>query len=169
MFAQAGMLTDDGRSAIIMALQPLNQVDGFGIKRSIDMERRIMVDYLRRQLKGPEAGKKLFDVGIVEASQEDKEAIMALDEAGAAKALDQMEAAYRDILGVWDSPDHAVALKRVTTKIERNEFGPLAKVLTPALSHAKSSDAKSLERLRDVLQTLSNARQAPVDEPGRPE
>jgi hypothetical protein len=122
------------------------------------------IDYLRRTVKGPDAGKKFAAAGLFEAAPEDMEALSALDEAGVAKALDQMEIGYRDTLTAWDASDHEKALKGVETKTVRGDYGILAKVLIPAMGRAKAGDVKAANRVREVLQILSNAKHTPAGE-----
>lgn len=158
MFAEAGKLTDKGRAAIISAMQPLNQSDGFGAKRAIDTERRIIMSSLRKTLTGPDAGKKLVEMPVLDFDAAKKEQILAMDEAGVRNALDQMEKAYTDMLAIWDSANYEKGLEDFGAKIQNGEYGVISQVLVPTLGRAKSSDVKAHQRLDEVLRTLRSAK-----------
>lgn len=157
VLAGSGKLTAAGRDTILGALQPLNQADGFGVKRCLEMERNITVDYLRQRLTGPEAGKKLLEMGLVEVSPETKEELSGLDEAAVRADLEKVDTFYKELLRDWDDADYAARLRGLESRLEKGEFGVLAKLMVPSVFKAKSSDVKSADRVREVIRQLSTA------------
>jgi hypothetical protein len=155
MFAKAGKLTDAGRANIVAALQPLNRADGFNCKSCMDMERRLTIDYFHRVLKGPEAGKKLLEIGLVETTEDQKKEIAAMDEAAINKDLDTMEGFYKDALKAWDAKDYEAQLQQIEAKVTSGGYGVLAKLLLPAATKVRSSDVKAAARVSAVLRALT--------------
>lgn len=169
--AASGKLTAAARDTILAALQPLNQADGFGVKRCIEMEKNITVDFLRERLTGPDAGKKLLQFELLEVEPEVKKELSELDETAVRADLDRLGDLYKELLGAWDDTDYKAQFRRLHERLEKGEFGVLAKVLVPAMSKAKESDLKIADRLREVIRLLSTttlaappeAAQAPKD------
>jgi hypothetical protein len=168
VLAGSGKLTAAGRDTILGALQPLNQADGFGVKRCLEMERNMTIDYLRKRLTGPDAGKKLLEIGLIEVSPEMKQELSGFDEAAVGADLDKVDTFYKELLGAWDDADHAAKLKGLESRLEKGEFGVLAKLMVPSVFKAKSSDLKSADRVREVIRQLSTATLAAPPEAEEP-
>lgn len=163
----SGHLTPASRDAILGALQPLNQADGYGVKRCIETERTMALDYLRRTMKGPEAGKKLLEMGILEADAELKEKIKVMDEAALMAELDKVEPYYAGLLAAWDANDYQAKFKELEQKIERGDFGLIAQLIVPAMSKSKSASVKAAEELSKTVHALQTAKlaEAPKNPP----
>jgi hypothetical protein len=162
-------LSPAGRDVILGALQPLNQADGLGIKRCIEMERNMTIDYMRRTLKGPQAGKKLAEIGLGIGEKELSEQISALDEAGVSAELNKIPPYYVGILGAWDDADYQTKFRTLEDRLTKGDFGLIARLVVPSVGKAKISSVKAADDLRQSIHRLQTAKTVdPAAQPAAP-
>lgn len=139
-------LTVNGKQMILTEAKRLQEADSFGIKSGIAGEKRWTCDWLRGYAKGPEAGKliaaQITPLADPNVGEPINDAIGKMTETEVGAELDRCEKLYADVLAMWDLPDAKERLKVIESRLESGEYGTIAKVLTPAVGKALSSDTK---------------------------
>lgn len=154
----SGKLGESDRVLLLEAVRSLKN-DGLRFHAALEGEHRITSVWLKKEYTGPGAParfvKEFMDMSK-EASEADKhraDAVASLTPAQFAEAASKMDTYYADMLRAWDGPEPKKALVLLETRLANNEYGPIAQVLAPAMSKARSS----FDKVYADLQTAEDA------------
>jgi hypothetical protein len=148
----AGKLTPAGAREIATALERLSGDDPFDAKGAIRLERWAVVDYTKAAFTGPDAGAAF--VRSMRALQGDEAvvdvALGAMDGAALAREADRAAPLYEKALEAWGAPDAEARLAALERAVEAGEYGPVAKLLTPAFTRAHRAETAARASLAEA-------------------
>ncbi|MFT3683696.1 MAG: hypothetical protein QM783_02020 [Phycisphaerales bacterium] len=168
----ASLLTKAGRAKVMAAIERLNGVEGFGVKRSIEGERELAINGTIARYDGPDAGRRFADTSLEMAFSNDEKSkteaatkaideIRQMDGEALCAAGQRLKPYYVEAMKVWDLPDAQERLKKLNEAASAGEYGPLGVHLLPAFARCRTSEQKGLEAVNSVAEAL---RQADKDE-----
>jgi hypothetical protein len=157
---KSGVLTASGRENILGAINTLGAVDPYGFKTALRGEQRITVGWVRTRYAG-QGGQKLVeeierDWGMVKGSREELNLIGKMDEKQLKESLDQLDGYHELIQSMWDLPDAPARLEVIGSRIEKGDFGQVAKFMAPAISRACSASQKAAAELATTVKALKD-------------
>jgi hypothetical protein len=169
VLASSGKLTEAGRAEILLALSRFDATDPFQMKASIDTERRIFLVWIGTTAKGPTAGADLIKtMGTFEGPDNhyNDSPVKSMDESALRKAVADASPFYYDVAAIWDQPDAAARLKVITDRLEKGEYGELAKLVVPAVGRAFKTTIKGQARIAATIGLLKGT--VPADPRSQP-
>ncbi len=155
-----GKLTAAARDTILGAIAGMDAGDPFGVKRGILGEQEIGPRWIKMTFTGDDAGQKFANYFATGAGQAPTipEWVRLMQGQGLAKVVDQLSGFYDEVLAAWDAPDAAARIAAIDASLEQGKYGPLAKLLAPAVSRAHENYLKSKAELARIVELLNNAK-----------
>lgn len=159
----SGMLTAEARDLLLEALGRFEDEDPFFARRSITAEGEMMTLWIRENFKGKTAGAELLNELVVMGGTDDGLAgrltnpVFYADGPALEAELRRMLAFYRDMVSLWDEPDATDRLKVLESAIQTGQYGPLAKILAPALSRFQEQTMMAEVQQAELVRRLKEA------------
>lgn len=168
--------TDDQSERIIAAIGSLDADDPTGMRRTFRSEVKAETDSLRRLLctdtiEASMAGyRELCGDDYEEGDAEDlyQSEMPTLEDVR--RSIDQYEAALARAAEAWEEEDVVGALDRLCKAVDAKEYGPLARMMMPALNNAAEKALGAETRLRDARHAIDQfqAQGSPVEPESTP-
>ncbi|MCH7791287.1 MAG: hypothetical protein IID31_03280 [Planctomycetes bacterium] len=153
----AGDLTADQRDQILATMAVIDQHDPFALADAIAHERDMMTTWVKREFTGDGAR----DITTLLGGQAPDDLIADLTDLAdedLIKAVDDAATAYDATLAVWFDHDADEKLNDINLAVQNDEYGPIARVITPALTNLREASLKTinvLESTRNRLKQLT--------------
>jgi hypothetical protein len=154
----AGKLSPAARDRILRALDALGTDDPFAMKAAMRTEQHLTAHWVKATYHGADAGKQLVASGYISDPSVPGAAaqtIALMNENQLHAAVDLLSPFYDKLLAVWDQSDSVQQLEALARRVEQGEYGPIGRVLAPAVSKARASDLKVQQRIRVLREKLS--------------
>ena len=153
----AGDLTIDRRDQILAAMAVFDDQDPLGLTDAIAKERDMMVTWVKREFTG-EGARDITTLLGGDAPDDLLADLADLAEENLIKAVDDAATAYDDMLAVWFDPDANEKLVDISLAVQNDEYGPIAKVIVPALTKLREASTRTINALdatRNRLEQLA--------------
>ena len=163
VLAESGKLTEEARAELRNALDGIDKEDPMRIRAAIVGEQTVMLEWIRNSFTGQDAGARLAEVVFQFQGAEGplyqvhRAIVEKLDEKGVARELEQTEKGYQAMLDAWDAPDPVKACEEVAARMQKEEFGPLAAELCPAVSKARAAAERFEREVKETREALDKA------------
>jgi hypothetical protein len=157
-----GDLTPAGARTIRAALRRVVTKDLYRTGEALETERRLVIDWLRRECKGPDAGKVLVrhlsllgsmrEVGI-----DPREQVFFMDEAKLAGEFDRAERFYDLVKLAWGRPNALAALQELELEAAEGQHGMVTAAVAASFSRVRYSTEharRTFARLDRVLSEI---------------
>lgn len=148
----------DGRAApaILEAARSIAQDDPFGMRASINAEGIVLVEAVRRNYTGPDAGRRFAAFFAPEEWPADKpdnrKKIAAMNGEQLLEDMQQAQRSYAGAVEAWDKPDARDRLRQIAD--DENKLGPAARMVAPALLKAYDAQKASREAVDRLIARL---------------
>jgi hypothetical protein len=163
--ATAGVLTTQARDHLLGVLELVNADDPMLTRASIYAERDLSLNHLLRTYTGPDAGTQLDESGIFGNTGEDdartklrRQKLREMDGRALAASVEEARVVYDELVAAWGDEDWRPRFEELETKVQSEEFGLIAALLTPSIKNVKASQVKFIEELALTRETLKNAK-----------
>ena len=163
LLAESGQLTTGARDLIIKHLENmLEQKDPMNSRVAIKGERDLMLGWIEHnflheggaaeltELLQPAEGGAAPDLNIL--------TLKSLSVDKLKNAISDSRRFYDKVLAVWDMPDAPERLTALSESVDKDQFGPLARVIVPSLVNARRPSTKHRESLRETIDALRIAK-----------
>lgn len=150
-----GDITPAAARSIRQALRQAQTGDLYNSAAAIETERHLVVDWFRRECKGPDAGKFLVrHLSVLGSMRETgldaREVLFFMDEAAVAAGLDRAERYYDAVRVAWHKPEPMGALAELDLEAAEGQFG----LVTAAIAGSFARVRYPCENVRRVFERL---------------
>ena len=155
-----GDLTPAGARTIRAALRRVVTKDLYRTGEALETERRLVIDWLRRECRGPDAGKFLVrhlsllgsmrEVGI-----DPREQVFFMDEAKLAGEFDRAERFYDLVKLAWNRPNALAALQELELEAAEGQHGLVTAAVAASFSRVRYSTEHARRTFARLDRTLS--------------
>ncbi len=160
----AGKLTASAKATVLAAFDSLDQDDPFAMKPAIRGEQRWTLDWVKSNFRGDDAGQKLIATGLLHTTSDNSppnpviRVISKMNEAELHAAVDRARPHCDTAIAVWNNPDVVEQLNTLDKKVADGDFGPLASILAPSFTKARSTAEKTHKSIEQIKQRLAPAK-----------
>lgn len=149
-------MTPAAAEIILNAARALPTDDPFGVRSSIASEGVVMLESVKRNYTGPDAGRRFLSLLTRDGDEvEGRAAVEAMNGEQLAAAMEQAARYYTDVVAVWERPDAASELAAIAEREE--QYGPLAPVVAPAFNKGWTSQNDVKQQVAALVQRLEKA------------
>ncbi len=157
---QQGDLTPAGARLIRTALRDVMVKDLYRTGEAVQTERRIVLEWLRRECKGPDAGRTLLRHMSILGSMREvgidlRQHVFFMDEARLAGELDRTDRFYDAVNLAWGRPNALAALQELELQAAEGQHGMVTAGVAAAFSRVRYSTEHSRRTLERLDRTLS--------------
>ena len=145
--ATNGHLSDAGRKNIGDAVEQIPASDPFRFHDAIKMERDIALEWIKKEFTGPAAGRRFLEQFAMPANDDDAAAaeVGKYNAEQLAEGVDMMRPAYDEAIAAWGKPDAVERLRAIEGRVNSGEFGPVAKLMFPALNRSHEAYERGIK------------------------
>jgi hypothetical protein len=153
---QQDQLTPTAARTIRHALRQVRTKDIYNAGAAIDNERRIVVDWLRRECQGPDAGKflaqhlSIFEEHPMILGIDSREVLFFMDETAIGAGLDRAERYFDAVERAWNKPAPIASLEELELEAREGQFGLIA----AAIAHSYVPIRRTCENVERTFERL---------------
>jgi len=157
-----GVLDVEERARIDEALAAFDEGDPYGIKQSLEMERDVMVGWMRKHVVDEEgdARRDLEEITaeeLLELSPDERQMVEIFRNSKNIQGdLDKYSLFYDHALAMWDSDNAEEQLAALMKAVGDGQYGFFAKLMAPTMGRIHPQWVKSVERLAGIRARLSD-------------
>lgn len=137
--------------------------DPFFSLGSVRTEAVMMTTWIKHEFNNEAAGEQFVDVFVIAGAEGHEDTLerelQDMDGKTIGRMTEQAAFGYEDLIEAWQAADPEAAMERVEQKLIRGGYGPVARLVMPALGNFRErldESEKSLAILRERLEAVGD-------------
>ncbi|MBM4108658.1 MAG: hypothetical protein FJ255_07570 [Phycisphaerae bacterium] len=151
---RAGRMSPESRAEVLAALRDLPPRDPMGLRAAIEGERDVFLPWIDRASDDEKTMKELGAMLSQDERRGEFDALAAKGPAAVREDVAKAREPYALVLEAWDLPDARDRIEGIGARVEKGEFGVLARMLTPSYLKMVDNDRKFKGQLAATIDRL---------------
>ena len=152
---------EQDKATLRQALDRFEGEDPFGTRRALRGERRVFIEWLRREYaKGERPSKDWLEFFTLASNEQRHPGSVKLLKAAIERGdslepyFIMLDLFYEECEQAWEQPDAASRLQQIVDRVDNGAFGPIAPVVVPNLTQIHQKDQEAITALNSLRARL---------------